>query len=67
MAAPDDAENNNTNAMNFQELKDIELSNKLSNIHPIFSSIDEVRKQIYFMIPIMDGIQKILLIMCTKK
>ncbi len=49
MAAPDDAENNNTNAVIFQELKDIELNNKLVNIHPIFSSIDEVRKQIYFM------------------
>ncbi|MEE3134749.1 MAG: hypothetical protein VX277_02920 [Candidatus Thermoplasmatota archaeon] len=50
MAAPDDAENNNINAVNFQELKDIELNNKLANIHPIFSSVDEVRKQIYFMI-----------------
>ena len=49
MAAPDDAENNNINAIDMQQMKDIELNYKMTNIHPIFSSIDEMRKQIYFM------------------
>ena len=34
----------------FHKLRHVELNKKLSDIHPLFSIIDELRKQIYFMI-----------------
>ena len=50
MAAANDADNATTSAIISQKLNEIELNNNLSDIHPIFSRVDEFRKQIYFMI-----------------
>lgn len=50
MAASNDAEDVASDATNFHRLKDVKLNTNLSDIHPLFSHIDELRKQIYFMI-----------------
>jgi hypothetical protein len=50
MAAANDADNATTSPIKFHKLNEIELNHKLSDIHSIFSRVDEFRKQIYFMI-----------------
>ena len=49
MAAPKDAENITNAINNFHTLNEVKFKNNLSDIHSIFSSIDELRRQIYFM------------------
>ncbi|MBJ99842.1 MAG: hypothetical protein CMB48_02495 [Euryarchaeota archaeon] len=48
MAAANDAENPADNAAEFNELMNIKLNKNLSDLHPVFNKIDELRKQLYF-------------------
>jgi hypothetical protein len=50
MAETDEGANIAPEITDFHKLRHVDLNKKLSNIHPIFSIIDELRKQIYFMI-----------------